>query len=87
MIRVKIHYLDDVRGMTLTSDTPFEEFVAKLTTKFERNFSDMGLKFADEDGVKVTLRDDSDYELAVETARSTSKGRPEGKLVIWMTDV
>jgi len=87
VIRVKIYYQDDVRGMTLNPDTPFEEFVNRLTTKFEKSFDGLGMKFADEDGVKVTLRDDSDYELAVETARSTAKGKAEGKLVIWCTDI
>jgi neutrophil cytosolic factor 2 len=87
MLVQQIHYQDDVRGMTLNPDTPFEEFVSRLTTKFERSFKELSLKFADEDGTKVTMRDDSDYELALETARSMAKGKPEGKLVIWCTDI
>lgn len=47
----------------------------------------LGLKFKDEDDVKVTLRDGSDYELAIETARANLKGRSEGKLEIWCTDM
>ncbi|KAF9268831.1 hypothetical protein L218DRAFT_1048836 [Marasmius fiardii PR-910] len=85
-IRVKLHYKDDVRGMALTPETPFEEFMDKVTTKFGKSFGGLGLKFTDEDGGKVTLADESDYELAIETARESSKGKPEGKLQIWCSD-
>jgi len=84
-IRVKLHYEDDVRGMALTPETPYEEFVDRVTAKFGK--LRLGLKFKDEDGGKVTLRDDSDYELAIETAREHARGKPEGKLEIWCTDV
>jgi hypothetical protein len=85
-IRVKLHYDDDVRGMALTPETPFEEFMDKVTAKFGKDINQMTLKFKDEDGGKVSLRDDSDYELAIETARESSKGKPEGKLEIWCMD-
>ncbi|KAJ4483745.1 NADPH oxidase regulator NoxR [Lentinula aciculospora] len=85
-IRVKLHYKDDVRGMALTPDTSFEDFMDKVTSKFGKGFGGLGLKFKDEDGGKVTLQDESDYELAIETARESSKGKPEGKLEIWCTD-
>ncbi|KAF8160854.1 NADPH oxidase regulator NoxR [Crassisporium funariophilum] len=87
LIRVKLHYQDDTRGMTLTPDTPFPEFMDKVTTKFRKETNGLGLKFRDEDGGKVTLRDESDYELAVETARESSKGKAEGKLEIWCQDL
>jgi neutrophil factor 2 len=73
--------------MTLTPDTPFEEFMDKVTSKFGKSINGLGLKFKDEDGGRVTLRDESDYELAIETARESSKGKPEGKLEIWLTDM
>lgn len=72
--------------MTLTSDTPFEEFVEKLTFKFDQAFDRLNLKFLDEDGGKVTLRDESDYELAIETAQKGSDGKAEGKLEVWCAD-
>jgi hypothetical protein len=72
--------------MTLTSDTPFQEFLEKITSKFGKAFDGLGLKFMDEDGGKVTLKDESDYELAIETAREVSKGKAEGKLEIWCVD-
>ncbi|TCD69254.1 hypothetical protein EIP91_008357 [Steccherinum ochraceum] len=86
-IRVKLHYQDDVRGMAIDSTMPFEEFIDRLTTKFERSFEGLGIKFKDEDGGKVTLRDESDYELAIETARESAKGKPEGRLEVWCTDI
>lgn len=73
--------------MTLTPDIPFEEFMDKVSSKFRKSINGLGLKFKDEDGGKVTLRDESDYELAIETARESSKGKPEGKLEIWLTDI
>lgn len=85
-IRVKLHYQDDVRGMALSPDTPFDEFMEKITAKFDKRPGGLTLKFKDEDGGKVTLRDESDYELAIETARESSKGKPEGKLEIWCSD-
>ena len=72
--------------MTLHPDTTFEDFIGKLTAKFDKKLDGLGLKFTDEDGMKVTLRDESDYELAVETARTVAKGKTEGKLEIWCTD-
>jgi len=85
-IRVKVHYQEDVRGMTLTPDIPFEEFMERITQKFNRSLTGLGMKFKDEDGGKVSLRDESDYELAIETARELAKGKAEGKLEIWCTD-
>ena len=73
--------------MTLAPDLTFNEFIVKITAKFNKSFSGLGLKFKDEDGGKVTLRDESDYELAIETARENAKGRAEGKLEIWCTDI
>ncbi|KAF8895701.1 NADPH oxidase regulator NoxR [Gymnopilus junonius] len=87
LIRVKVHYQDDIRGMTLTPDVPFPEFMDKVTAKFGKSINGLGLKFQDEDGGKITLRDDSDYELAIETARENAKGKAEGKLVIWCIDI
>jgi hypothetical protein len=82
----QLHYQDDIRGMALTPETTFDEFMDKVTAKFGTNINGLQLKFKDEDGGKVSLRDESDYELAIETARESSRGRPEGKLEIWCTD-
>jgi neutrophil factor 2 len=82
-IRVKIHCNGDVRGMALNPEVSFLEFKQRVATKFETSVQSIMLKFRDEDGGKVSLRDDSDYELAIETARESAKGRPEGKLEVW----
>ena len=85
-IRVKLYYREDVRGMALLPETPYEEFLDMVTRKFGVVPGALGMKFKDEDGGKVTLRDDMDYELAIETARHNAKGRPEGRLEIWCMD-
>ena len=82
-IRVKIHFDDDVRGMALDPQVSFQEFCQRIADKFEIPVRSMRLRFKDEDGGKVTLQDESDYELAIETARESAKGRPEGKLEVW----
>lgn len=75
-----------MRGMALTPEMPFEDFMERVTRKFGKTINGLKLKFKDEDGTHVSLRDDSDYELAVETARESARGKPEGKLEIWCTD-
>jgi len=82
-IRVKIHYEGEVRGMALVPEMPFAEFWNRVAEKFEMSPQSITLKFRDEDGGKVSLRDESDYELAIETARESAKGKPEGKLEVW----
>jgi hypothetical protein len=65
----------------------FEEFVERVTSKFGTTMDGLSFKFKDEDDGQVTLRDDSDFELALETARANAKGRDEGKLEVWCTDM
>jgi hypothetical protein len=82
-IRVKLHFRDDVRGMAIVPDMPWEEFLDRVCAKFDKAYGSLEMKFKDEDGVMVTMKDDSDYELAIETAREAAKGKPEGKLEVW----
>ena len=70
----------------MTPETQFDEFLERVTQKFRKALDGLGMKFKDEDGGKVTLRDDMDYELAIETARHNAKSRPEGRLEIWCMD-
>jgi len=86
-IRVKLHYQDDIRGMALDPEAQFEEFLDLVTAKFGRSMDGLGMKFKDEDGGKVSMRDESDYAMAIETARESAQGKAEGKLEIWCTDV
>jgi neutrophil cytosolic factor 2 len=82
-IRVKIHFDGDVRGMALDPELSFIEFRQRVAAKFELSPQAIMLKFRDEDGGKVSLQDSSDYDLAIETARESAKGKPEGKLEVW----
>ncbi|KAF8178558.1 hypothetical protein K438DRAFT_1843950 [Mycena galopus ATCC 62051] len=81
-IRVRVHLDDDVRGMALSADKTFE-FMNIMTSRFGRELT---FKFTDEDGFKFSLKDEFDYDLAMETARESSKGKPEGKLEIWCSN-
>lgn len=71
--------------MTLPSDLSYDDFLDKVCAKFNRSASSLVIKFADEDKNKVTLMDDSDFDLAMEVARDTAKGKGEGKLELWCT--
>lgn len=84
-LRVKIHFEDDIRGMTLLPDLAYDVFLDKVCAKFNRTASSLVIKFADEEGNKVSLMDDSDFDLAMELARDTAKGKGEGKLELWCT--
>ena len=72
--------------MALDPHTTFEEFMEKVSAKFGVPLGALSLRFKDEDGGRVSMRDESDYEMAIETARESSKGKPEGKLELWCTD-
>ena len=85
--RLQIHHQDDVRGMTMTTDITFSEFMAKVCSKFQKRAGELDLKFRDEDGAKITLRDESDFEMAIETSRMQAKGRPEGKLELFCREL
>jgi hypothetical protein len=73
--------------MTMTTDITFAEFMTKVCSKFQKRAGELDIKFTDEDGAKITLRDDSDFEMAIETARTQAKGRPEGKLELFCREL
>ena len=64
----------------MTPNIGFADFMARIRSKFQRRVSNLGLKFTDEDGAKITLQDESDFELAIETARTQAKGKSKGKI-------
>ena len=72
--------------MTIVPDSTFADFMQKVCSKFEKQIGELDLKFTDEDGGKITLRDESDFEMAVVTVRELAKGKPEGKLELWCID-
>ena len=85
-VRVKVRFNDEVRGLALTPDVTFVEFMGMLSSKFAVPVSRMDVKFKDEDGGLVSLKDEMDYEMALETAKESSNGKTEGKLEVWCTE-
>lgn len=67
--------------MTIKPALSYKEFLQQVSKKFG---SKTRLKFVDDEGMKVNLIDESDYDLAIETARAASKGKSEGKLVLYV---
>ncbi|KIM63890.1 hypothetical protein SCLCIDRAFT_1213681 [Scleroderma citrinum Foug A] len=88
-IRVKLYYQGEVRGMTLPASTLLSAFTARVATKFGVAIDTLRLKFVDEDGVKISLRDEEDWGLAMETATGGRSGKTgvEGRLEVWCEEI
>lgn len=82
--------------MMIAPDVGFAEFLEMVCAKFSYEYGGLRLKFEDEDGTRVSLRDEGDWEMAVEMARDVSAmsgsgstvgssvGKPgEGRLMVW----
>ena len=65
--------------------TSFEDFLLEISSKFEKLPKQVRLKFEDDDGIKISIRDQGDFALAIETARAGARGRADGKLSIWVS--
>ena len=86
-VRVRVRFGDEVRGMALTPDVTFDEFMGMLSSKFAIPANNMDVKFKDEDGGYVSIKDEMDYEMALETAKETASGKSEGKLEVWCAEM
>ena len=88
-IRVKVRFKDEVRGLALTPDVPFSEFMGMLSSKFGIPARKLDVKFKDEDGGHVSIKDEMDYEMALETAKESANasGKGEGKLEVWCAEI
>ena len=85
-LRVKVRFRDEIRGLALTPDVSFSEFMGMLSSKFAIRVGGLDVKFKDEDGGQVSTKDDMDYEMALETAKESANGKTEGKLEIWCAE-
>lgn len=81
-VRVKVRFKDEVRGLAVTPDVTFVEFMDMLSSKFGIPANKLDVKFKDEDGGHVSMKDEMDYEMALETAKESANGKAEGKLEI-----
>lgn len=86
-IRVKVHFQDELRGLALERDTPFDEFMGMLSSKFGILARRLDVTFMDEDGTQVNLKDEMDYEMALETAKESANGKAEGRLEVWCAEI
>jgi hypothetical protein len=66
---LQIHVAGDIRVMTFSADTAFNHLVLRLAAKFDKVADQMQLKFEDDVGDFVSLKDDDDLEWAVDCAR------------------
>ncbi|WVQ77864.1 hypothetical protein IAR50_007562 [Cryptococcus sp. DSM 104548] len=84
-IRIKVHYRDLKRGMSVSPDHTFDDFMQALLAKFpEMRGAGVSVRFKDEDGDELSMQDEGDFEAAVDVARVLANGRAEGKLEIWL---
>lgn len=81
--------------MNLSASTLFSAFTARVAAKFGVVIGALKLSFMDEDSVKITLRDEEDWDLAMETAMETGisiggqngKTGMEGRLEVWCEEI
>ncbi len=73
--------------MMIKPDISYGTFMDQVSAKFDKDASELSLKFSDEEGNKITLRDESDFDLAIETAklRARDTHTTDWKLDIWCT--
>ncbi|WVW84321.1 hypothetical protein I302_106355 [Kwoniella bestiolae CBS 10118] len=88
-IRVKVNYATHKRGMSILPTHTYEIFISLLKEKFPelaREGGQIDVKFKDEDGDILSMRDEGDFEAAVDVARilGEGNGRGEGRLEIWV---
>ncbi|KZT66870.1 hypothetical protein DAEQUDRAFT_813296 [Daedalea quercina L-15889] len=91
-IRLKLHYQGAVRAMVLTSDLSWEAFKAAILAKLGHPRPGIQMEFEDteDNNERVSLQDQTDYEVAISTARAsahaTGSGGREGRLRIWCSE-
>lgn len=83
-IRVKIRVDGDTRCMSTFSDMDLRDFLSRLAVKLDRPPYDLAVRFRDEDGDMISLRDEGDWEAAMDCARSRASANGEGKLEVWV---
>ncbi|CAE7146265.1 unnamed protein product [Rhizoctonia solani] len=86
-IRVRLRFKNDLRGMAIMPDISCDDFLDRVCAKFGREYGDLSVKFVDDDGAKVTIMDESDFELAIETARAAALKGKESRLEIWCDEL
>ncbi|KAH7337744.1 hypothetical protein B0J17DRAFT_664085 [Rhizoctonia solani] len=86
-IRVRLRFKNDLRGMAIMPDISCDDFMDRVCAKFGREYGDLSIKFVDDDGAKVTIMDESDFELAIETARAAALKGKESRLEIWCDEL
>jgi hypothetical protein len=82
-LRLQIRYNDDIRAVVISSQIDLREFRTLLCDKFEIP-DRFKLRFRDEEGDQVSLKDDGDWDAALDCARVAAAGRPEGRLDVWL---
>lgn len=82
-LRLQIRYNDDIRAVVISSQIDLREFRTLLCDKFEIP-DRFKLRFRDEEGDQVSLKDDGDWDAALDCARVVAAGRPEGRLDVWL---
>lgn len=75
----QLYFKDEIRAMVVSPSITYSDLYKRVCDKLEQAFGRVRVKFEDEDGTKVTIRDDEDWEMAV----NITSMRGDGKLPIW----
>jgi len=74
MVKVKVHFLEDIFVISVPRSTEFEELVERVGKKIRlcgprREDGPLKVKYLDEDGDMVSLGSTEDVQMAFETMR------------------
>lgn len=78
LVKVKVHFADDIFVIQVPKTTVYEELVGKIGKKIRlcgprRDDGPLKLKYVDEDGDKVSLGSNEDVQMAFDTLQSQSQ--------------
>lgn len=76
--------MDDLRAIVISPKNDLVYFRQSLAEKFGLSSNRFEICFKDEDGDRVNIKDNGDWDAAIECARYVAAGRPEGKLEVWV---
>ena len=68
-VRIKVHVGKTVRGMSVSPDHTYDDFVDAIRAKFPYLGDAIVVNFRDEDGEMLSMQDEGDYEAAIDVAR------------------
>jgi len=83
-VKVKMHFINEVRALVVPIDIEFDKFKLRITNKLEIQ-SRIKVKTRDEDGELILLGDNEDLEMIMHAAKEEARRRQVeiGRIEVW----